>query len=52
MGEAGTLAGASSLASNPDIIYAGGQNNGIILNAFKSCIMSLLYQTLPELNEP
>ena len=29
MGEAGTLAGASSLATSPDVIYAGGQNNGV-----------------------
>ena len=36
MGEAGTLAGASSLASKPDIIYAGGQNNGVSSGIIKT----------------
>jgi hypothetical protein len=29
MGEAGTLASAASPAAVPDLIYAGGQNNGV-----------------------
>ena len=29
MGEAGTLASAASPKANPDLIYAGGQNNGV-----------------------
>ena len=36
MGEAGTLAGASSLASAPHIIYAGGQNNGVSSGIIKT----------------
>ena len=28
-GEAGTLAGAASPEAAPEIIYAGGQNNGV-----------------------
>ena len=36
MGEAGTLAGASSLASAPNIIYAGGQNNGVSSGIIKT----------------
>merc|ERR1719424_954805 len=36
MGEAGTLAGASSLATAPLIIYAGGQNNGVSSGVIKT----------------
>ena len=36
MGEAGTLAGASSLAAKPEIIYAGGQNNGVSSGVIKT----------------
>ena len=36
MGEAGTLEGASSLASAPHIIYAGGQNNGVSSGIIKT----------------
>ena len=36
MGEGGTLAGASSLASAPDVIYAGGQNNGVSSGIIKT----------------
>jgi len=36
MGEGGTLAGASSLATSPNIIYAGGQNNGVSSGIIKT----------------
>ena len=36
LGEAGTLATAASPAANPDIIYAGGQNNGVSSGVIKS----------------
>ena len=36
MGEAGTLAGASSLAAKPEVIYAGGQNNGVSSGVIKT----------------
>eukprot|EP00947_MAST-08B_sp_MAST-8B-sp1_P001533 g1533.t1 len=36
MGEAGTLAGASSLKTAPDTIYAGGQNNGVSSGIIKT----------------
>eukprot|EP00729_Bicosta_minor_P013955 gene13955-31241_t len=35
-GEAGTLADAVSPASNPNLIYAGGQNNGASSGVLKS----------------
>jgi photosystem II stability/assembly factor-like uncharacterized protein len=35
-GEAGTLACAASPASNPDLIYAGGQNNGVSSGIIKT----------------
>jgi hypothetical protein len=36
MGEAGTLASAASLAAVPDLIYAGGQNNGVSSGVIKT----------------
>jgi len=36
MGEGGTIAGASSLAAAPEIIYAGGQNNGVSSGIIKT----------------
>ena len=38
-GEAGTLADAVSPATNPRLIYAGGQNNGASSGVFKSTDM-------------
>ena len=35
-GEAGTLACAASPAKNPDLIYAGGQNNGVSSGIIKT----------------
>ena len=35
-GEAGTLANAASPAANPDLIYAGGQNNGVSSGIIKT----------------
>merc|ERR1719183_454357 len=35
-GEAGTLANAASPAAHPDIIYAGGQNNGVSSGIIKT----------------
>ena len=35
-GEAGTLADAASPAKNPDVVYAGGQNNGASSGVLKS----------------
>ena len=35
-GEAGTLACAASPAANPDLIYAGGQNNGVSSGIIKT----------------
>jgi len=36
MGEAGTLASAASPAANPNLIYAGGQNNGASSGVLKT----------------
>jgi len=36
MGEAGTLASAASPAANPDLIYAGGHNNGMSSGVLKT----------------
>jgi hypothetical protein len=36
MGESGTLATAASLAAVPDLIYAGGQNNGASSGVLKT----------------
>ena len=36
MGEAGTLACAASPPAHPDIIYAGGQNNGVSSGVIKT----------------
>jgi len=36
MGEGGTIAGASSLEAQPNIIYAGGQNNGVSSGIIKT----------------
>ena len=36
MGEAGTLASAASPAAVPDLIYAGGQNNGVSSGVIKT----------------
>ena len=36
MGEAGTLASAASPKANPDLIYAGGQNNGVSSGVLKT----------------
>ena len=35
-GEAGTLACAASPAANPNVIYAGGQNNGVSSGILKT----------------
>jgi photosystem II stability/assembly factor-like uncharacterized protein len=36
MGESGTLASAASPKTNPDLIYAGGQNNGVSSGVLKT----------------
>ena len=36
LGESGTLASAASPKANPDLIYAGGQNNGVSSGVLKS----------------
>ena len=41
MGEAGTLASAASPAANPDLIYAGGQNNGASSGVLKTIVRVL-----------
>ena len=36
MGESGTLASAASPKANPDLIYAGGSNNGVSSGVLKT----------------